>query len=148
MSWASALIAAKFINAVIMILICAMLAKMALGVPELVDDHDITPGKAVRNSLVATLGWEWFFAVLFSVIAAAGFAIDYFFDLIFHDSMQYQQLNPVGREVIRGGLQTILIASALMLATTMFTNLYFFLRYGAETAGSEEEPMENASAAP
>jgi len=86
---------------------------------------------------VATLGWEWLFAVLFSVIAGAGFAIDHFFDDTFHNSLQYQQLNAIGREVIQGALRTIFIAAGLMLTTIMFANLYLILRYGAGVAGSQ-----------
>lgn len=140
--------AVKIVNLASLILICAVLAKMALGVTELVDDHDIAPGKAVRNSLVATLGWEWLFAVLFVGIAAAGFAIDLLLDAVFQSNMQYQQLSLLGREVIRGALRTILIASALMLVSTLFANLYFFLRYSAEVAGPEQGPLEKSSAAP
>ena len=147
LSFSSALTAGKFVDAVSVVLICVMLAKMALAVPELVDDHDILPGRAIRNSLAATLGWEWVFTLLFSVIAALGYAINLFFDGLLYNSVQYQQLSSLGREVIRGALWTILVAIGLMLATTLFANLYFILRYGAETS-PETEPMENASAAP
>lgn len=143
----SALTAVTFVNAACVVLLCVLLAKMALGVSEVVDDHNVAPAKAIRNSLAATLGWEWLFAVLFSAIAVAGFAIDLFFDIVFHNSLQYQQLNPVGREMIRGALRTIFAALGLMAATILFANLYLMLRYGAETT-SPEEPMENASAAP
>jgi hypothetical protein len=143
----AALTAAKFIGAVSMVLICVVLAKMALGVPELVEDHDIAPGRAVRNSLVATMGWEWAFAVLFFAIAAAGCAIDLLLDAVFQSNMQFQQLTALGREAIQGARRTILSASALMLVTTMFANLYFIL-YGAESAGPRQEPMEKSSAAP
>jgi hypothetical protein len=138
LSGASVLTAITFVNAASVVLLCVMLAKMALGVTELVDDHNIPPGKAIRNSLAATLGWEWLFAVLFSAIAAAGFAIDHFLDDVFRNSLQYQQLNAIGREVIRGALRAIFVASGLMLTTLMFSNLYSILRYGAETAGSEK----------
>jgi hypothetical protein len=144
----AALTAAKFIGAVSMVLICVVLAKMALGVPELVEDHDIAPGRAVRNSLVATMGWEWAFAVLFFAIAAAGFAIELLLDAVFQSNMQFQQLTALGREAIQGARRAILSASALMLVTTMFANLYFILRYGAESAGPRQEPMGKSSAAP
>jgi len=143
----SALTVSKIVDAVSVILICVILAKTALGVTELLDDHDIPPGRAVRNSLVATLGWEWFFVLLFLVIAAAGFAIDLFFDAVFHKSVQYQQLSALGREVIRGALRTVFAASALMLVTTMFARLYFILRYNEEICPAEER-LENSAAAP
>ena len=137
-------IAAPFASATIMVLLCAMLAKLALGVAEMADDLHIPAAQALRNSLAATLRWEWVFAVVFSLIAASGYAVNSFADYVFHNSTQYEQLNALGREMIQGALCTLVIASGLMLVTIMFCNLYVMLRYSQAAAAPQVLASSNS----
>ena len=48
------------------------MTKIALAVPELVDDQSVTIGQAIRNSIMATAGWEVFFLLEFGVLGLVG----------------------------------------------------------------------------
>ena len=54
--WATAAVTLVFV---------ALVSKIALAVPELVDDQGVTIGQAIHNSIMATAGWEGFFLLEF-----------------------------------------------------------------------------------
>jgi len=134
------LVAFKWASAALILLSAAVLTKMALAVPELVDDQNASFGGSIRNSIKATAGWELFFVLNFGVVGLAGGILYTAGSSLLEQSWKNGQLSSAGHGILLAAFTIILTALAITLLAITYSILYVALRYGhAETMSGPAE---------
>jgi hypothetical protein len=135
-------IAYDWATAAFTLLFAALLAKMALAVPELVDDQNVSIGQSVRNSIKATTGWEVFFFLEFGVLGLVGGTLYFAGRDLLAGSWKHDQLTLTGYELMLAAFTILLAGLALALLAIVQSLIYVSLSYSAapslaKTADSE-----------
>jgi hypothetical protein len=130
-------VAFKWAGAALILLFAALVTKMALAVPELVDDENASFGGSIRNSIKATPGWELFFVLDFGVSGLAGGILYTAGSNFLEQSWKHEQLSSAGYGILLAAFTIILAALAITLLAIMYSILYVALRYGHSEAMAE-----------
>lgn len=138
----SYLVAFKWAGAALILLFAALLTKMALAVPELVDDQNASLGGSIRNSIKATAGWELFFVLDFGIFGLVGGILYTAGSSFLEQSWKHDQLSSAGYGILLAAFTIILAALAITLLAITYSLLYVALRYGHSEAMAE--PAESS----
>jgi hypothetical protein len=136
------LIVYDWATAAVTLIFFSLVAKMALAVPELVDDQSVTIGQAIRNSIMATAGWELFFLLEFSALGLAGGTLYFAGKDLLAGSWNNGQLTATGFELMLAAFTILLASIALALLAIVQSLVYLSLRYGAALALIKAENCE------
>jgi hypothetical protein len=135
------LIAYDWATAALTLLFVALLAKMALAIPELVDDQNVLLGQSIRNSIKATAGWEVFFFLEFGLFGLVGGALYFAGKDLIATSWSNGQLTFTGYELMLAAFTILLASFVLALFAIAHSLVYLSVRYGpaplAKTANGE-----------
>lgn len=118
-------------TAALTLLFAALLAKMALAVPELVDDQNISIGQSVRNSIKATAGWEVFFFLEFGILGLVGGTLYLAGRELLKGSWKNGQLTLTGYELMLAAFTILLAGLALVLLAIVQSLIYVSLSHCA-----------------
>lgn len=127
----------KRAGAALILLFAALLTKMALAFPELVDDQSASLGGAIRNSIKATAGWELFFVLDFGILGLFGGILYTAGSSFLEQSWKHEQLSSAGYEMLLAAFSVILAALAITLLAITYSILYVALRYGHSEVTAE-----------
>lgn len=130
-------------SAAVMLLFSALAAKMTLAVPELVDDQSVTIGQAIRNSIMATAGWEVFFLLEFGFLGLVGGTLYFAGKDLLKGSWKHGQLTQTGFELMLAAFTILLASLALSLLAIVQSRIYLSVRYGATLPLVKAENCEN-----
>ena len=127
---------------VLTFLFAALLAKMSLAIPELVDDESVAIGQAIRNSIKATAGWEIFFFLELGILGLVGGTLYFAGQDLLAQRLKHALLTSAGYELTLAAFTVVLASLALTLLSLVHSLVYLSVRYGAEpllvkTADSE-----------
>jgi hypothetical protein len=125
------LIVYDWATAAVTLIFFALVAKMALAVPELVDDQSVTIGQAIRNSIMATAGWEVFFLLEFGALGLVGGTLYFAGKDLLAGSLNNGQLTATGFELMLAAFTVLLASIALALLAIVQSLVYLSVRYGA-----------------
>jgi membrane-anchored glycerophosphoryl diester phosphodiesterase (GDPDase) len=117
--------------------------KIALAVPELVDDQSVTIGQAIRNSIMATAGWEVFFLLEFGVLGLVGGTLYFAGKDLLEGSWKHGQLTQTGFELMLAAFTILLASLTLSLLAIVQSRIYLSVRYGAALPLVKAENCEN-----
>lgn len=117
--------------AAVTLLFSALVTKMTLAVPELVDDQSVPIGQAIRNSIMATAGWEVFFLLEFGVLGLVGGTLYFAGKDLLEGSWKHGQLTQTGFELMLAAFTILLASLALALLAMVQSLIYLSVRYGA-----------------
>lgn len=131
-----------WIRTAFLLIFAALLTKMALAVPELVDDPDASLGGSIRNSIKATAGWELFFVLMFAISGLVGGILYTVGSAFLDESVQNSQLSSTGNGMLLAAFIIALAALAITLLAITYSVLYVGLRYGRFEPISESEAAE------
>jgi hypothetical protein len=129
-------------TAAVTLLFSALVTKMVLAVPELVDDHSVTIGQAIRNSIMATAGWEVFFLLEFGVLGLVGGTLYFAGKDLLQSSWKNGQLTATGFELMLAAFTVLLASLALALLAIVQSLIYRSVRYGAAPLLGKAEDRE------
>jgi hypothetical protein len=113
------------------LLFIALLAKITLAIPELVEDNKVLVGQSIRNSIRATAGWEVFFFVEFGIFGLVGWPVYSVGKVILAASWGDGHLSFTGYEIMLAAFTILLASFWLALLSIVHSILYLSLRYGA-----------------
>lgn len=130
------LVALKWARAALILLFAALMTKMALAVPELVDDQNASLGGSIRNSIKATAGWEIFIVLYFGVLGLVG-GVLHSSGSDFLKRFWHEHLSFAGYLILLAAFTTILAALAITLFAITYSILYLELRCGNSEAMAE-----------
>lgn len=123
------------------VVFAAFLSKIALAIPELVEDPSVVFEQSIRNSIKATTGWEGFFFLEFGLYSLTGGVLYFFGKEFVRASWSHGQLTSTGYELMLAAFTILLTSLALALLAIAHSLVYVSARYGApslaKTAGSE-----------
>jgi hypothetical protein len=130
-------------SAALILMFAALLTKMALAVPELVDDPDVSVGGSIRNSIKATAGWELFFVLMFAIVGLAGGILYTAGSDFLEHSWKHGQLSSAGYGMLLAAFTAVVAALVITLVAITYSVLYMAVRYGrfetvSETAESPD----------
>lgn len=125
------LIIYNWASAAVMLLFSALVTKMTLAVPELVDGQNVSIGQAIRNSIMATAGWEVFFLLEFGVLGLVGGTLYFAGKDLLEGSWKHGQLTQTGFELMLAAFTILLASLALSLLAIVQSRIYLSVRYGA-----------------
>jgi hypothetical protein len=120
----------RWTSAALTVMFAALLTKMALAVPELIDDPHASAGGAVRNSITATAGWDLFFVLVLAMVGLVSgivYAVGSFF---IEQSWQNNQLSSAGYGIALAAFTVVLLSLVITLLAITYSILYVTLRYG------------------
>lgn len=129
-------------TATVTLLFFALVSKMTPAVPELVDDQSVTIGQAIRNSNMATAGWEVFFLLEFGVLGLVGGTLYFSGKDLLEGSWKHGQLTQTGFELMLAAFTILLASLALALLAMVQSLIYLSARYGAATPLVKAESCE------
>lgn len=124
------LVAIRWTSAALILMFAALLTKMALAVPELVDDPDISVRASIRNSIKATAGWELFFVLMLAIVGLAGGIIYTTGSSFLEHSWIHGQLSSAGYGMLLAACTAVIAALAITLLAIAYSVLYVAVRYG------------------
>jgi hypothetical protein len=136
------LIVYDWATAAVTLLFFALMTKIALAVPELVDDQGVTIAQAIRNSTMATAGWEVFFLLEFGVIGLIGGTLYFAGKDLLEGSWKHGQLTATGFELMLAAFTILLASIALALLAIVQSLTYVSARYGTAPALGKIENRE------
>ncbi len=117
-----------WVTLVFTLIFAALLNKMFLAVPELVFDKNISIGKAIRNSISATAGWEVFFLLEFGALGLLGGILYFLGGNLLEGSWKHSQLTQSGYELMLAAFTILLASLALTLLSISQSLVYMSLR--------------------
>jgi hypothetical protein len=130
-------------NAAVTLVFAALVTKIAFAVPELLDDQGITLGQAIRNSIMATAGWELFFLLEFGVLGLIGGILYFAAKNLLEGSWKHGQLTATGFELMLAAFTILLASLALALFAIAQSLIYLSARYGTAPALVKAEIRED-----
>jgi hypothetical protein len=133
------LVVYKLAIAVLTLLFAALLAKMTLAIPELMDDQNVLLWQSIRNSIAATAGWEVFFLLEFGFWGLVGGSLYFFGENLLETSWSHGQLTLTGYQLMLAAFTILLTGLALALLAIAHSLVYVSLRYGAAPSLVETE---------
>jgi hypothetical protein len=119
-------------TAALTLVFAALLAKMTLAIPELMDDQNVLFWQSIRNSIAATAGWEIFFFLEFGLLGLVGGTLYFFGENLLETSWSHGQLTLTGYQLMLAAFTILLTGLALALLAIAHSLVYVSLRYGAE----------------
>jgi hypothetical protein len=128
--------------AVLRLVFAALLVKMTLAIPELVDDQNVSLVQSIRNSVAITTGWETFFFLEFGVFGVIGGAFYFSGKNLLEASWKHGQLTFTGYELTLAAFTIVLVSIMLALFSIAHSLLYISLRYGAAPLRAEAAHSE------
>jgi len=126
------LIAYSLTTAALTLLFAALLAKITLAIPDLVDDQNVLLGQSIRKRIAATTGWEVFFFLEFGLLSLVGGALYFVGENLLKTSWSQGQLTLTGYQLMLAAFTILLTGLALVLLAIAHSLVYVSLRYGAE----------------
>jgi hypothetical protein len=117
-------------TAVFTLVFVALLAKITLAIPELVEDNNVSIGQAIRNSIRATAGWEVFFFVEFGIFGLVGWPAYSVGKILLAASWADGHLSSTGYRIALVAFTILLASLALALLAIVHSVLYLSLKYG------------------
>lgn len=136
------LIAYDWTTAVLRLLFAALLAKMTLAIPNLIDDQNVSLAQSIRNSVKITTGWEAFLFLEFGLFGLIGGAFYFTGKNILETSWKHGQLTFTGYELMLAAFTILLAGLGLALLVIAHSLIYVSARYGIEVPGSETANSE------
>jgi hypothetical protein len=121
-------------TAAVTLLFAALATKIALAVPELVDDQGVAIGQAIRNSIMATAGWEVFFLLEFGFLGLIGGTLYIAGKDLLQGSWKHGQLTSTGFELMLAAFTILLASLTLALLAIAQSLIYLSVRYGTAPA--------------
>jgi hypothetical protein len=125
------LIVYDWATAAVTLIFFSQVANMALAVPELVDEQSVTIGQAIRNSIMATAGWEVFLLLEFGALGLVGGTLYFAGKDLLAGSLNNGQLTATGFELMLAAFTVLLASIALALLAIVQSLVYLSVRYGA-----------------
>ncbi|HEY2234609.1 MAG TPA: hypothetical protein VGK01_14130 [Candidatus Angelobacter sp.] len=132
----------EWATAAVTLLFSALVTKIALAIPELVDDQGVTIGQAISNSIMATAGWEVFFLLEFGVLGLVGGTLYFAGKDLLEGSWKHGQLTASGFELMLAAFTILLASLTLALLAIVQSLIYLSVRYGAAPALVKAESCE------
>lgn len=118
----------KWATVALIVILAALLNKMTFAVPELVLDQSLSIGQAIRNSIMATAGWEVFFLLEFGVFGLVAGTLYVTGAGLLEQSWKHGQLTLTGYELMLAAFTVLLASLALTLLAISQSLLYVSLR--------------------
>ena len=131
------LIAYDWATVALTLLFAALLAKMTLAIPELVDDQNVSIDQSIRNSIKATAGWEVFFFLEFGILGLVGGTLYFAGKDLLGGSWKHGQLTSTGYALMLAAFTVLLSGVALTLLAIVHSLVYVSLRYTTAPAPNE-----------
>ena len=120
-------------TAALTLFFAALLAKMSLAIPDLIDDENVSIGQSFRNSIRATAGWEIFFFLEFGILGLVGGTLYFAGQDLLAQRLKHDLLTSSGYELTLAALTILLASVALTLLTLVHSLVYISIRYGTAT---------------